>query len=97
MHLSGSELSAGFGDLAQLSHSGVHTKKSNVMVVAGRLCLLVVGFDGQQSIIVQGMPDMKFGQNEAVWPSVVIEVSYSQKRVALPNLANDYILTTDNS
>jgi hypothetical protein len=37
-------------------------------------------------------PDLSFQHNEARYPSVIIEVSYSQKKKDLPYLADDYIL-----
>ena len=36
-------------------------------------------------------PDASYGHLEACWPSVVIEVSYSQKKKDLKELARDYI------
>jgi hypothetical protein len=42
-------------------------------------------------------PDASFGHTEAQYPGVVIEIAYSQKRQAVRDLADDYILCTDGS
>ena len=41
------------------------------------------------------VPDIMFYHQDAVWPGVVIEVSYSQRRKSLVNLADDYLLASD--
>jgi hypothetical protein len=38
------------------------------------------------------MPDIRFHHKDAAWPGVVIEVSYSQKRKSLIDLAENYLL-----
>ncbi|KAF2761483.1 hypothetical protein EJ05DRAFT_536253 [Pseudovirgaria hyperparasitica] len=40
-------------------------------------------------------PDIRFHHEDAAWPGVVIEVSYSQKRKSLIDLADNYILASD--
>ncbi|KAF2425540.1 hypothetical protein EJ08DRAFT_736738 [Tothia fuscella] len=40
-------------------------------------------------------PDMSFRHQNALWPGIVIEVAYSQKRKSLVKLANNYILNSD--
>jgi hypothetical protein len=42
-------------------------------------------------------PDGAFGHRGALFPGVVLEVSYSQKRRDLSRLADDYILGSDGS
>lgn len=42
-------------------------------------------------------PDASFGHTEARFPGVVIEICYSQKRRAIRDLVDDYILCTDGS
>jgi hypothetical protein len=42
-------------------------------------------------------PDASFGHEEAMYPGVIIEVAYSQKRKNLYRLAEDYLLKSDNS
>ena len=37
-------------------------------------------------------PDISYMHIESVWPGVVIEISYSQKKKDLPRLADDYIM-----
>jgi hypothetical protein len=46
---------------------------------------------------VRRHPDLSFKHRDAFWPGVVVEVSYSQKKKALPYLADDYILGTNGS
>ena len=41
------------------------------------------------------MPNVRFHHEDAAWPSVVIEVSYSQKRKSLIDLAENYLLASD--
>lgn len=41
------------------------------------------------------VPDIRFHHEDAAWPGVVIEVSYSQKRKGLVDLAENYILASD--
>lgn len=62
----------------------------------GRLQLPTTSTSSKQNYI-RREPDSMFCHTEAVWPGVVIEVSYSQKRKALATLADDYILETDGS
>jgi hypothetical protein len=45
----------------------------------------------------QHEPDISFKHKDAKWPSVVIEVSYSQKRKDLWRLADDYIIGSDGN
>ena len=42
-------------------------------------------------------PDASFTHDDALWPGVIIEASYSQKAKAMPHLADDYILETNGS
>lgn len=42
-------------------------------------------------------PDASFYHSEALYPGVIIEVSYSQKRKDLPRLADEYILGSNGS
>jgi hypothetical protein len=42
-------------------------------------------------------PDIMFQHLDAQWPGVVIEVSFSQKKKDLKNLAEDYILGSDGN
>lgn len=41
------------------------------------------------------VPDIRFHHKDAAWPGVVIEVSYSQKRKSLIDLAENYLLASD--
>jgi hypothetical protein len=41
------------------------------------------------------VPDIRFYYKDVVWPGVVIEVSYSQKRKSLIDLAENYLLALD--
>jgi hypothetical protein len=52
--------------------------------------------NGKQSFI-ERQPDAEFKHEEARWPGVIIEVSYSQKTKVIPHLADDYILETNGS
>ncbi|CZT48682.1 uncharacterized protein RSE6_09421 [Rhynchosporium secalis] len=40
-------------------------------------------------------PDIRFHHEDAAWPGVIIEVSYSQKRKSLIDLAENYLLASD--
>lgn len=62
---------------------------------SGRLDLEGEDNDGRRTI--RRDPDATFKHCDALWPGVVIEVSYSQKKKALPHLADDYILGTDGN
>jgi hypothetical protein len=62
--------------------------------VAGRLEFPNITKNGYQALIKHD-PDAMFTHEDAGWPGVVIEVSYSQKRKALRDLADDYILESD--
>jgi hypothetical protein len=62
--------------------------------VAGRLEFPNTTKNGHQALIKHD-PDAMFTHEDAGWPGVVIEVSYSQKRKALRDLADDYILESD--
>jgi hypothetical protein len=42
-------------------------------------------------------PDTSFWHDDAVYPGVIIEISYSQKRKTLGRLAEDYLLDSDGS
>lgn len=42
-------------------------------------------------------PDASFAEADAAFPSVILEVSYKQKRRALARLADDYVLCTDGT
>ena len=42
-------------------------------------------------------PDASFGYIDAVYPPVVVEISYSQKRKDLAKLADSYILDSDSN
>jgi hypothetical protein len=42
-------------------------------------------------------PDSSFGHSRAIYPGVVIEVSYTQRRKDLRRLADDYILGSSGS
>jgi hypothetical protein len=50
--------------------------------------------DGKQRKI-RHEPDIAFMHKGAAWPGVVVEVSHSQKKKSLVDLADDYILGTD--
>jgi hypothetical protein len=63
---------------------------------SGRL-ILQSADDGDNRMTIKREPDAEFKHEDARWPGVVIEVSYSQKSKALPHLADDYILETDGS
>lgn len=41
------------------------------------------------------VPDIRFHHQDAAWPGVIIEVSYSQKRKSLIDLAENYLLASD--
>ena len=41
------------------------------------------------------VPDIRFHHKDAAWPGIVIEVSYSQKRKSLIDLAENYLLASD--
>ena len=41
------------------------------------------------------VPDIRLHHEDAAWPGVVIEVSYSQKRKSLIDLAENYLLASD--
>ena len=41
------------------------------------------------------VPDIRFHHEDAAWSGVVIEVSYSQKRKSLIDLAENYLLASD--
>ncbi|PBP26977.1 hypothetical protein BUE80_DR002082 [Diplocarpon rosae] len=57
------------------------------------LCSATIQFPDSE--LAKHDPDGQFQCSEACYPGVVIEVSYSQKRKALPYLADDYILDSD--
>lgn len=63
---------------------------------SGRLIFQSVD-DADNQMTIQRGPDAQFTHEDAHWPGVVIEVSYSQKTKALPYLADDYILETNGS
>ena len=48
--------------------------------------------DGKKFKLV---PDIRLHHKDAAWPGVVIEVSYSQKRKSLIDLAENYLLASD--
>jgi hypothetical protein len=52
--------------------------------------------EGRQRSI-EHVPDIMFIHKDATWPGVVIEVSNSQKRKSLVDLADDYILESNGS
>lgn len=62
--------------------------------VAGRVEFPITAEDGHQAFIWRE-PDAMFSHDDARWPGVVIEVSYSQKRKNLRDLADDYILESN--
>jgi hypothetical protein len=62
--------------------------------VAGRLEFPITTENGRQ-VFTKHEPDAMFTHDDARWPGVVIEVSYSQKRKDLRDLADDYILESD--
>ncbi len=41
------------------------------------------------------VPDIRFHHEDAAWPGVVLEISYSQKRKSLVDLADNYLLASD--
>jgi hypothetical protein len=47
--------------------------------------------------ISKHQPDASFRHSNAMWPGVILEVSYSQKRRDLPKLAHTYIVNSDGS
>ncbi|KAI9781052.1 MAG: hypothetical protein M1839_006327 [Geoglossum umbratile] len=57
------------------------------------------GTDKDRAILEQvcNEPDSQYGHDKARFPSVIIEVSYSQKRKDLPHLADTYILKSGGS
>lgn len=55
---------------------------SKIICRGGTLHLKAAGLDGHNKVI-RRMPDTAFGHIGARWPGVIIEVSYSQKRVSL--------------
>jgi hypothetical protein len=63
---------------------------------SGRLIFQSAEDDDTQTTIKRE-PDAEFKHEDAHWPGVVIEVSYSQKTKALPHLANNYILETNGN
>ncbi len=63
---------------------------------SGRLIFQSAEDDDNQTTIKRE-PDAEFKHDDAHWPGVVIEVSYSQKTKALPRLADNYILETDGN
>jgi hypothetical protein len=62
--------------------------------IAGRVKLPNTTNYGHK-VLIQHEPDAMFKHKDAGWPGVVIEVSYSQKRKDLPDLADDYILESN--
>lgn len=62
--------------------------------IGGQLELPNTTNNGHQ-VLIKHDPDAMFAHEDAGWPGVVIEVSYSQKRKDLPDLADDYILESD--
>lgn len=48
--------------------------------------------DNREQIFTRREPDISFGHNQARYPSVVLEVCYSQKSKSVSYLADDYIL-----
>jgi len=70
--------------------SATSAKFANSIDNCGRPTLkLFPGDDGGKD---KHEPDAAFWHEEAKWPGVVVEVSYSQKRKALEYLAEEYIL-----
>jgi len=65
-----------------------------IVEVAGRLELPNTT-KNEHRVLIKHEPDAMFTHKDAGWPGVVIEVSYSQKRKALRDLADDYILESD--
>jgi hypothetical protein len=63
---------------------------------SGRLTFQSAEDDDTQTTIKRE-PDAEFKHEDAHWPGVVIEVSYSQKTKALPHLADNYILETNGN
>ncbi|KAL9103920.1 MAG: hypothetical protein Q9163_001068 [Psora crenata] len=55
------------------------------------------GEDNNGGTTIRHDPDLTFEHCDALWPGVVIELSYSQKRKDLPHLADDYIVESDGS
>lgn len=53
--------------------------------------------DAPQSRKSHRSPDTSFGHPDAVYPGIVVEVSYSQKRQNLRDLAETYLLDSDTS
>lgn len=52
--------------------------------------------NGEERYIIRE-PDASFGHTKARFPGVVVEICYSQKRRAIRDLVDDYILCTDGS
>ena len=48
--------------------------------------------DGKQ---FKHVPDIRFHHKDAAWPGVVLEISYSQKRKSLVDLAENYLLASN--
>jgi len=53
--------------------------------------------DGDSQTTITREPDAEFKHEDACWPGVIIEVSYSQKTKALPRVADNYILETNGN
>src|SRR5438045_3635706 len=67
----------------------------NIEFVSGVRELPILDEDQQRNI--RHEPDMMFMHKNAAWPGVVIEVSHSQKKKSMVDLADDYILGTYGS
>lgn len=61
---------------------------------SGRL-IFQTAENGDNQSTIKREPDAEFKHEEAHWPGVIIEVSYSQKTKAISHLADNYILESD--
>jgi hypothetical protein len=68
-----------------------------IEAVGGAVDFPIGDDDGDQQQSIRHEPDLMFQHKDAAWPGVVIEVSYSQKKKALPRLADNYILGSDGN
>ncbi|KAH7018731.1 hypothetical protein B0J12DRAFT_396365 [Macrophomina phaseolina] len=77
--------------LARVADSHPELRPVVERVRSGGSTTLQLDVDDDDDVRTTRSPDFQLHHDDARWPSLVIEISYSQKRKALPKLAYDYL------
>ncbi|KAI9774713.1 MAG: hypothetical protein M1839_001674 [Geoglossum umbratile] len=84
--------------LFQLNRLGIDTSKPEIAALARSILpcastdIVFYSNPTDKQEYPKKSPDASFGHENAAYPSLIIEVSYSQKRKDLPRLADNYII-----